>query len=220
MPGAPRATSNARRHAASNQRPTRTRAKGTKKSDEIHPQAALAPPHNGRRLPRAVRRARRQRLCGRHDHRQEHQGRDRHRQGRQKPLARYQEAERESRQLAERPARPGRVPGAEGRSGATGPQGRQGGSGAERCGSRQVPNQHDIACAADVVGTLPVSIPSPSRIWTHAHGSIQNDNSGATEAGLWLRLRDAANTKTLAVSVASWEGELAARTVSRSRPAA
>jgi hypothetical protein len=62
--------------------------------------------------------------------------------------------------------------------------------------------------------------PSPSRIWTHAHGSIQNDNSGATEAGLWLRLRDAANTKTLAVSVASWEGELAARTVSRSRPAA
>jgi hypothetical protein len=52
------------------------------------------------------------------------------------------------------------------------------------------------------------------RIWTHAHGSIQNDNSGVTEAGVWLRLRDTANTKTLAVSVASWEGELAARTVS------
>ena len=82
-------------------------------------------------------------------------------------------------------------------------------------GTRQVPNQNDLSCNEDVVvGTVPVSVPASSRIWTHAHGAIANKNSGATEAGLWLRLRDAGNTETLAVSVASWDGEIEAKTVS------
>jgi hypothetical protein len=82
-------------------------------------------------------------------------------------------------------------------------------------GSRQVPNAQDIACGTDVVvGTLPLTVPEPSRIWTHAHGVIRNENSGNDEAALWLRLRDAANTTTLAVSVASWDGRLPALSVS------
>jgi hypothetical protein len=105
--------------------------------------------------------------------------------------------------------------GPKGDPGEQGPQGPKGDPGLNVAGTRQVPNQYDIACNQDVVvGTLPVSVPSSSRIWTDAHGPIANMNSGATEAGLWLRLRDAGDTKTLAVSVASFEGELEARTVS------
>jgi hypothetical protein len=105
--------------------------------------------------------------------------------------------------------------GPRGDAGDRGPQGSKGDPGLNTSDTRQVPNQHDIPCGEDVVvGTLPVTVPSSSRIWTQAHGAIQNDSSGAKEAGLWLRLRDSADTATLAVSVASWEGELAARTVS------
>jgi hypothetical protein len=113
------------------------------------------------------------------------------------------------------PAGPQGPAGPKGDRGEQGPQGPKGDTGLNIASSRQVPNQHDIACGQQVVvGTLPISVPSSSRIWTHAHGAIQNDNSGATEAGLWLRLRDAANTTTLAVTPASWEGKLAAETVS------
>ena len=57
-------------------------------------------------------------------------------------------------------------------------------------GSRQVPNMNDIACQTDVVvGGLPLTVAEPSQVWTHAHGAIANNNSGNTEAGLWLRLR-------------------------------
>jgi hypothetical protein len=74
---------------------------------------------------------------------------------------------------------------------------------------------NDIGCGQDVVvGSLPLTVTEPSRVWTHAHGAIANENSNNTEAGLWLRLRDAANTTTLAVSVAAWEGRLLALTVS------
>ena len=105
--------------------------------------------------------------------------------------------------------------GPKGDPGERGPQGPKGDPELNVAGTRQVPNQSDLACGQDVVvGTLPVGVPSSSRIWTHAHGAIANRNSGATEAGLWLRLRDAGNTKTLAVSVASSVGGLAAWTVS------
>ena len=105
--------------------------------------------------------------------------------------------------------------GPKGDTGEQGPQGPKGDPGLNVAGTRRVPNHGDIACGQDaVVSTLPVSVPSSSRIWTYAHGAIASMNSGATEAGLWLRLRDADNTKTLAVSVASWEGELGAWTVS------
>jgi len=105
--------------------------------------------------------------------------------------------------------------GPKGDPGQQGPQGPKGDTGLNVAGTRRVPNQDDFSCNGDVVvGTVPVSVPSSSRIWTHAHGAIANENSGATEAGLWLRLRDAGNTETLAVSVASWDGELEALTVS------
>ena len=113
---------------------------------------------------------------------------------------------------------PAGAQGPKGDPGQQGPQGPKGDTGDSRlnvAGTRQVPNQNDLACDQDVVvGTLPVSVPASSRIWTYAHGAIANRNSGAIEAGLWLRLRDAGNTETLAVSVASYEGELEAKTVS------
>jgi hypothetical protein len=72
-----------------------------------------------------------------------------------------------------------------------------------------------MACGTDVVvGSLPFTVAEASRIWTHGHGAIRNENSGNDEAGLWLRLRDAGNTTTLAVSVAAWDGRLAALSVS------
>jgi hypothetical protein len=99
--------------------------------------------------------------------------------------------------------------------GPAGPKGDKGDRGLNSAASRQVPNVNDIACGEDVVvGSLPVNVTEPSRVWTHAHGAIANDNSDSTEAGLWLRLRDAANTTTLAVSVPAWEGHLDALTVS------
>ena len=60
--------------------------------------------------------------------------------------------------------------GPKGDTGERGPQGPQGDPGLNVAGTRQVPNQSDIACDQDVVvGTLPVSVPSSSRIWTQAH---------------------------------------------------
>jgi hypothetical protein len=113
------------------------------------------------------------------------------------------------------PAGPQGPKGEPGQQGPQGPKGDTGDPGLNVAGTRRVPNQDDFSCNGDVVvGTLPVSVPSSSRIWTYAHGAILNENSGATEAGLWLRLRDAGNTETLAVSVASWDGELEALTVS------
>ena len=79
--------------------------------------AAPGPSHQRRRLPGAVRRARRQRLRRRHRHRQEHQGRHRHRPRRQEPHARHQQAQPDRRQLAHRQARPRRPPGRQGRDG-------------------------------------------------------------------------------------------------------
>ena len=103
-----------------------------------HPQAARAPPRHRRRLPGAVRSARRQRLRGRHRDRQEHQGRHGHRQGRQEQLARHGQAEPERRQLAHRPAGlagpqgekgPAGPAGATGPAGPTGPKGETGATG-------------------------------------------------------------------------------------------
>ena len=80
--------------------------------------------------------------------------------------------------------------GAQGPSGNTGPAGAKGDRGLNVAGSRQVPNVQAIACGTDVVvGELPITVTEPSRIWTYAHGAISNNQSGNTEAGLWLRLR-------------------------------
>ena len=105
--------------------------------------------------------------------------------------------------------------GAQGPAGLTGPAGAKGDRGLNVAGSRQVPNMNDIDCQTDVVvGGLPLTVTEPSQVWTHAHGAIANDNSDNTEAGLWLRLRAAGNSTTLAVSVAQWEGRLKPLTVS------
>ncbi|HMJ35170.1 MAG TPA: collagen-like protein [Baekduia sp.] len=105
--------------------------------------------------------------------------------------------------------------GAAGTTGPQGPKGDKGDRGLNAAASRQVPNVNDIACGQDVVvGSTPLTVTEPSRVWTHAHGSIANEQSGNTEAGLWLRLRDAGNTTTLAVSVAAWDGRLVAQSVS------
>jgi hypothetical protein len=105
--------------------------------------------------------------------------------------------------------------GATGPAGLTGPAGAKGARGLNVAGSRQVPNMNDIACQTDVVvGGLPLTVTEPSQVWTHAHGAIANNNSDNTEAGLWLRLRAAGSSTTLAVSVAQWEGRLDPLTVS------
>jgi hypothetical protein len=123
------------------------------------------------------------------------------------------------RSLLRRDFKAGQLPagkqGLPGPQGPPGPKGDAGAPGMNVAGTRQVPNMNDIPCGSEVVvGSLPVSVPARSRIWAHAHGAIANDNSDNTEAGLWLRLRDAANTTTLAVSVAAWEGRLEPLTVS------
>ena len=105
--------------------------------------------------------------------------------------------------------------GARGATGAQGPAGAKGDRGLNVAGSRQVGNMNDIACGTDVVvGGLPITVTEPSRVWTYAHGAIANNQSGNTEAGLWLRLRMAGDSTILAVSVAQWEGRLDALTVS------
>ncbi|HSI31304.1 MAG TPA: hypothetical protein VK951_08235 [Miltoncostaeaceae bacterium] len=46
----------------------------------------------------------------------------------------------------------------------------------------------------------------PSRIWTQAQGALRRDGSTATDYALWLRLRNAADTATLATTMAAWDG--------------
>jgi hypothetical protein len=45
----------------------------------------------------------------------------------------------------------------------------------------------------------------PSRIWIHGHGVLRDGNSGAVDYGLWLQLRNAGDTATLAVSAREWD---------------
>jgi hypothetical protein len=113
--------------------------------------------------------------------------------------------------------------GAQGLQGAQGPQGLQGVQGSQGlqglqgakgdpgqipADGRQVPNMNDIPCDQEVVvGSQALTVTEPSRIWVHGHGTLSdNATSGATEFALWLRLRDAGNTSTLAVSTSAWNG--------------
>lgn len=67
---------------------------------------------------------------------------------------------------------------------------------------RQVPNMNDIACDTDVVvGDMTVQVGRTSLVWVHGHGTMRKNNSTATAFTLRLRLRDAANTQTLATSI-------------------
>jgi hypothetical protein len=67
----------------------------------------------------------------------------------------------------------------------------------------------DIPCDEDVVvGSQPVTVTEPSRIWIHGHGSLRDNGSNATTFGLWLRLRNASDTATLAVSTRVWDANV------------
>ncbi len=83
-------------------------------------------------------------------------------------------------------------------AGAQGPKGERGPSFGE---GRQVPNMNDIPCDQEVpVGSQTVTVTDPSRIWVYGHGSLADSGSDATQFELWLRLRNASDTATLAVS--------------------
>lgn len=89
-----------------------------------------------------------------------------------------------------------------GPQGPQGPQGSQGPPGPSFGDGRQVANVNDIACDTDVVvGTLPVTLATPSRMWVHGHGTLRRGESTATTFTLFVRLRDAGDTTTLAASV-------------------
>jgi hypothetical protein len=102
--------------------------------------------------------------------------------------------------------------GRQGPAGPAGPKGDPGAAGARGpsfSDGRQVGNVNDIACNTEVVvGSQALTATEPSRIWTHAQGTLRDDGSAATEFALFLRLRNAADTATLATSLAAWDGTM------------
>jgi hypothetical protein len=97
--------------------------------------------------------------------------------------------------------------GAQGPAGPKGDPGAAGARGPSFSDGRQVPNVNDIACNTNVVvGTQTVTVTEPSRVWTHGQGALTDNGSAATEFALFLRLRDAADTTTLAITLPAWDG--------------
>ncbi len=69
-----------------------------------------------------------------------------------------------------------------------------------------IANVNDIPCNVEVaVGSQTLTVTEPARIWIHAHGSLRKNGSAAVEFGLWLRLRNAGDTATVAVSTTAWD---------------
>lgn len=103
--------------------------------------------------------------------------------------------------------RPGVLRRAQGPAGPKGDPGARGAPGPSFGDGSRVPNVQDIPCnAPTVVGALPLTVAQPSRIWTQAQGALRRDGSTATDYALWLRLRNAADTATLATTMAAWDG--------------
>ena len=103
--------------------------------------------------------------------------------------------------------RPGVLRRAQGPAGPKGDPGAPGAAGPSFGDGSRVPNVQDIPCnAPTVVGALPLTVAQPSRIWTQAQGALRRDGSTATDYALWLRLRNAADTATLATTMAAWDG--------------
>lgn len=101
---------------------------------------------------------------------------------------------------------PASASGPRGSQGPTGAQGPKGDRGPSFGDGKQLSNMTSIPCGQDVVvGSQTVTVTEPSRIWIHGHGSLRDNGSNATEFGLWLRLRNAGDTATLAVSTRAWD---------------
>lgn len=100
--------------------------------------------------------------------------------------------------------------GAQGPAGPKGEPGVPGARGPSFADGRQVRNVTDIACNAPVVvGSQSLTVREPSRVWTHGHGALRDNGSAATEFALFLRLRDAADTATLASTFPAWDATIA-----------
>ncbi len=107
------------------------------------------------------------------------------------------------------------VPGAPGSQGPQGIQGLQGlqgqagqpgGRGPSFGDGKHLPNISNFACGEDVVvGSQTLTLTEPSRIWVHGHGTVRNQNDDPRDYGLWLQLRDAGDTATLAVAIRAWD---------------
>lgn len=106
----------------------------------------------------------------------------------------------------------GQLPGGSVAGGPQGPQGPKGDTGATGATgpsfgeSIEVPNKANVACSTEnVVGQQTVIITRPSRILAMGNGAMSDDGAATSTYGLWLRLRDAADTKTLAVTTVAWD---------------
>jgi hypothetical protein len=99
--------------------------------------------------------------------------------------------------------------GVQGPAGPKGDPGTAGARGPSFSDGRQVANVQNIPCDAEVVlGSQTLTVTEPSRIWTHGQGTLLDDGSAATEFALFLRLRSAADTATLATTMAAWDGTM------------
>lgn len=96
--------------------------------------------------------------------------------------------------------------GATGPAGPAGPKGDTGARGPSFGDGIAVPNADNQACNAEnVVGQQTITLTQPARILAYANGTWRRDNAPVTTYGLWLRLRNAADTTTLAISHAAWD---------------
>ena len=97
-----------------------------------------------------------------------------------------------------------------GATGPTGPGGAAGDRGPSFADGTQVANVNEFACETPVtVGTLKVSVTTPSRIWVHAHGAVRDNGAPTTTYGMWASLRDASGAQTLAASASAWDSNAA-----------
>jgi hypothetical protein len=77
---------------------------------------------------------------------------------------------------------------------------------ADRGNGWVVPNRNDLDCAdAIVLDSHTISVPVRRRVWTFFQGTFRPNSGNSVEIGLYVRLLNAAGTKTLATSAAVWE---------------
>jgi hypothetical protein len=114
------------------------------------------------------------------------------------------------KKLKKRVANVEKEPGPGGPGGPGGPPGPSFGTG-QRFGGQDIPCNDET-----VVGSQSINVPQRSRIWVHGQGTVLAQASGETELFLLVRLRDGANTTTLAESTNSWTAGSEVTTLSTS----